>query len=296
MDEASSRYTEGMPESLPCARVLRALTVDHQIRFTALDAGPLWDGVRRGHPHLEARACACLVEVLSAALLLQSRTFFSERLQLMFGSSGLAKAIVADSWPEGDIRGVLDVSENQLERPWIQGPGFLKVMRSNPRGKPYTGTLELVEGPIQAQVEAYLLQSEQSRASVNLWCDSLTGAAGALFVEPLPGCSRERLARLVEALEGLDVVPSEERDPAFLCRWINQGEGTEILSATKISYRCRCRKETLVEILQGFDQARLEELFRGGDPVDTRCDYCGEIYRIHRSELAAPTKGPHEEA
>lgn len=280
-----------MPEASRPARILRVLTSDHQIRFTVLDAGPLWDGVRRGHPGLEADACALLVEHLSAALLLQSRTFFSERLQVMLQGTGRIKALVADSWPEGDIRGILDLSQGDPDRPWIQGPGTLRVMRSSPKGQPYVGTLELVPGGIQTQVEAYLLQSEQTQSSATLWCDPGTGDAGALFVEPLPGCPRERLARVVQAIEGLEVVPNWERDPEFLCRWVNQGEGAEILSSTEVQYHCRCRKETLCDILNGFDQAKLDELFRSGDPVEVCCDYCGKAYLIHRPELS-----PREEA
>jgi len=84
------------------ARILRALSTDQQIRFAALDASPLWDGVRRGHPQLEAPACAALVELLAAALLLQSRANFSERMQLLLQPSGRARAVVAAGfWTPG---------------------------------------------------------------------------------------------------------------------------------------------------------------------------------------------------
>ena len=111
--------------------------------------------------------------------------------------SGRAKAVVADSWPDGTIRGVLDVSEKR-DGPWVQPPGILQVMRSNPDGKPYIGNSELVEGGVATQVEAYLLLSEQVQASLTLWCDPATGEAGGLMVEPLPHCPTERLARLIQ--------------------------------------------------------------------------------------------------
>lgn len=272
------------------------MTADHCIRFAALDAGPLWDGVRRGHPQLDAEPCAFLVELLSATLLLQSRTFFSERLQLMLRGAGRVKTLVADSWPEGDIRGVADLTTGDLALPWIQGPGLFNVMRSNPRGKPYVGTLELVEGPIQAQLEAYLLQSEQIQASATLWCDPRTGEAGGLLVEPLPHCPHERLGRLVHALEGLEVVPLWERDPDFLCRWINQGDGVEILSATEIQYRCRCTIAGLVEILRGFEKPRLDEIFVGSGPVEVCCDYCGKAYQLRRADLEGGSVEAHGQA
>jgi len=282
-----------MPESSSHTHVLRALTSDHHIRFAALNAGPLWDGVRRGHPHLEPQACACLVELLAATLLLQSRNFFSERLQLLLRTSGQAKALVADSWPDGGIRGALDTSPTQKEGPWLAAPGSLQVMRSSPKGQPYIGALEMVEGPIQSQVEAYLQQSEQIQASLSLWCDPATGESGGILLEPLPQCPPERLAILVEAIEGLEVVPIWERDADFLCRWFNQGEGAKILAVTDIEYRCRCSKASLLETLAAFGPTKVEELFQEGGPVEVRCDYCSQVYLIERGEISTgePDRG-----
>lgn len=252
--------------------------------MTTLNAAALWDGVRRGHPQLEAQPCAALVQLLSAALLLQARTFHSERLQLLLKGSGRAKAVVADAWPEGDVRGILDSSE-VAEGPWIAAPGLLQVMRSNASGQPYIGQLELVDGGLEAQIEAYLQQSEQVQASLSLWCDPATGESGGLLVEPLPGCPPERLGRMVDALEGLEVVPFWERDTEFLVRWINQGEGAEILSSTEVRYHCRCTREALVGTLAAFPADRVAELFHGVEAIEVNCDYCGRSYSITQSEL-----------
>jgi molecular chaperone Hsp33 len=286
-------------ERIAPARIHRALTTDTHIRFAALDARALWNGVRMGHPHLEPEACAHLVELLSAALLLQSRTFFSERLQLLLKGSGRGKALVADSWPDGGIRGALDMAStpdpapvplSEAPRdPWIMPPGTLQVMRSNPRGQPYIGAQELVEGAIQAQIEAYLQQSEQIQASISLWCDPATGDAGGILLEPLPQCPPERLATLVDAIEGLEVVPFWERDAEFLCRWFDQGGQAQLLATTEIEYRCRCSKASLLETLSGFGPDKLDEIFREGSPVEVRCDYCGKAFALDRTEIPAGT-------
>ncbi len=266
------------------ARVARGLTQDHHIRIAAMDATPLWDGVRRGHPHLDGEACACLTELLSATALVQSRGHSAERLQLLLKGSGRAKAVVADSWPDGTIRGVLDVSE-QPSGSWVQAPGTLQVMRSNPDGQPYVGHLELVEGSVATQVEAYLQISEQVQASLTLWCDPSTGEAGGLMVEPLPHCPPERLARLVQAIEGLDVVPNWERTPDFLMGWINQGTGVEDISVSDLHYRCRCNRQSLLGTLSGFPHGQKVDLFAELDTLEVRCDYCGKVYEITREEL-----------
>lgn len=277
-----------MNETIPPARVLRALTDDSTIRMASLDAGPLWDGVRRGHPHLDPGACAALTELMAAALLLQSRGLFEERLQLLLKGAGRARAVVADAWPDGLIRGVLDPSETIMEGPWIAAPGLFQVMRSKGFGEPFVGKLPMVEGPLAIQVEHYLQQSEQVQASLTLWCDPATGEAGGLMVEPLPECPPERLRRLVDALEGLEVVPNWERDPEFLLRWINQGSDFRVLSTTEFTYRCRCTKASLLDTLQGFPEDQRRHLFEQGSPVEVRCDYCGTAYAIAREEILGP--------
>ena len=273
-----------MEEPIHKARVLKALTRDQHIRLSSLDASPLWDGVRRGHPHLEPEACACLTELLSATALLQGRTEFAERLQLLIKGSGRAKAVVADSWPDGTIRGVLDMG-NATAQEWIAAPGVLQVMRSNAVGQPYIGNLELVLGGIQVQVEHYLQSSEQIQASLTLWCDPGTGEAGALLVEPLPGCPPARLARLVQAIENLEVVPYWERTAEFLAAWVAQGEGTEELASAELLYQCRCTRESLVETLRRFSPEQKADLFKDEGPLEVRCDYCGTLYPITREDL-----------
>lgn len=273
-----------MTELHRSARVVKSLTRDRHIRLSSLDASPLWDGVRRGHPHLDPESCACLTELLAATALLQGRTVFEERLQLLVKGSGKAKAVVADSWPDGTIRGVLDLG-NPGAMDWIAAPGVLQVMRSNAAGQPYIGNLELVEGGIQAQVEHYLQNSEQIQASLTLWCDPGTGESGGLLVELLPDCPPARLARLVQAIEGLEVVPFWERTTDFLAQWVSQGEGTDELAAVAIEYRCRCTRDSLLETLRRFPEAQKADLFKDEAPLEVRCDYCGTLYPITRADL-----------
>jgi molecular chaperone Hsp33 len=273
-----------MTHAAPRARVLKSLTKDHHIRLSSLDASPLWDGVRRGHPHLDPAACACLTELLCATALLQSRTLFAERLQLLVKGAGRARAVVADSWPDGTIRGVLDVAAHDATE-WVAAPGVLQVMRSNATGQPYVGHLPLVEGGIQVQMEHYLQNSEQIQASLTLWCDQGTGEAGGLLVEPLPDCPPERLARLVQAIEGLEVVPFWERTPDFLASWISQGQGADDLAAMELTYRCRCTREALLETLRRFPAEQKADLFVAPGPLEVRCDYCGTLYPITPEDL-----------
>jgi redox-regulated HSP33 family molecular chaperone len=93
------------------------------------------------------------------------------------------------------------------------------------------------------------------------------------------------MQRLVDALEGLDVVPFWERDPEFLIRWVNQAEGATQLSAHDIEYRCRCSKDGLLAALASFSKEKMTEIFAEGSPAEVRCDYCGRTFAIHREEV-----------
>lgn len=273
-----------MTDEVPKGRVLKSLTRDRHIRLASLDASPLWDGVRRGHPHLDPEACACLTELLTATALLQGRTLFAERLQLLVKGAGRARAVVADCWPDGTIRGVLDLGNTEAEA-WVEAPGVLQVMRSNASGQPYIGHLPLAVGGIQVQVEHYLQDSEQIQASLTLWCDSGTGEAGGLLVEPLPDCPPDRLARLVQAIEGLEVVPFWERTGDFLTSWVSQGQGVEEQAAMDVFYRCRCTRDALLDTLRRFPAEQKEDLFKEPGPLEVRCDYCGTMYPVTRADL-----------
>jgi molecular chaperone Hsp33 len=107
----------------------------------------------------------------------------------------------------------------------------------------------------------------------------------------MPDCPPERLRSLVEAVEGLEVVPFWERTPEFLGTWVNQGPGIEVLSSSAMRYFCRCSRESLLAALAGFGKDKLAEMFQGDKPVQVRCDYCGKDYAISAADLAAETGG-----
>jgi molecular chaperone Hsp33 len=227
------------------------------------------------------------VELLAGAALMQSRSLLTERIQLLVRSSGRAGSIVADSWPDGRLRGILDIKPESGGAPWIAPPGIFQVMRSNPGGPPYIGNLELVDGPIGAQLELYLHRSEQLRACVAIWCDPSSGEAGGLIVEPLPDCPQERLKQMLAALDGLEVTQPWERTPDFLVKWMNQGEGAAILSSLELEYRCRCSRVSLADTLRAMPPEQRRDLFSGTDQIDVHCEYCGARYSLAPEDLAS---------
>jgi molecular chaperone Hsp33 len=186
------------------------------------------------------------------------------------------------------FRSVLDLGSRE-DGDWIEVPGTLEVLRSDPGGGPYTGTLDLAVGPIQTQVEAFLQHSEQIQSSLTLWCDPATGRAGGILAEPLPDCPPERMKRLVMAIEGIEVLQEHEKEPVFLTAWINGGPGAEILGGADLEYRCRCNRSSLVGTVAAFPEAQKRDIFQDLEQVEVRCDYCSKVYFLERSEVMGET-------
>lgn len=126
----------------------------------------------------------------------------------MIKSSGGITRLIGDVWPDGSLGGFCDLGSPEAPTPF-EPPGTIQVIRSQPSGEPYQGLLPLVEGDLGKQWEAYFQQSEQIQASVHLWCDPLTGI-GAALSRTSSSRPPSRLAQLIRAPEGLDVVPLEQ--------------------------------------------------------------------------------------
>ena len=218
-----------------------------------------------------------------AGALLMGRSHGLQRIQLLLKSLGRIETMMIDVWPDGSLRGFCDHRETETED--LKTPGQIRVMRSNEGEQPYTGVLPLIEGGIAKQLESYLSQSEQIQASVTMWIDPLTGQGGAFMVEPLPQCPPKRLARLIHAVEGFEVVLPEERTHAFIASWINGGAGAIETASSELRYECRCSKESLIDIMRKFSSSDRDHLFSNQPSTEVHCDYCANVYQISVEDL-----------
>ncbi|MDC0718494.1 Hsp33 family molecular chaperone HslO [Nannocystis bainbridge] len=225
------------------------------------------------------------------------------------GGEGEAGGFLLDAHGDGTVRGCLRRGFGDtplratLERasgrlplsPFLGRRGVLTVTRdfdmSAGTDSRYQGTVELVAGEVDVDLEHYLNASEQVPSLLR--CEVLLDAngdvlrAGGLLVQTLPGSDGEVLAPLRqrvggEALASLLMLP---REPADLLRLALADGPFEVVGETPLAFRCNCGPAVARDIVAMLGADDVEALAGEREITEVRCSYCGERYHVTAAEL-----------
>lgn len=283
--------------SVAHGRLEVGLAAAGSLRWAAADITPAAEEARRRHD-LSPISAVALGRALTAAALLR-RIFLKvpSRLLLEVKGDGPLGQILAEADDEGALRGL--VGEPRLETPPeggmkiapLVGRGILRVTRLDGRSR-YSGEVELVSGELGDDLTHYLQQSEQIRSAVLLGVlPKPTGiaAAGGLIVEALPGTDEsvlERLEHNIRSVEGVSYLLDSGGVPA-LERAVLEGLDREVIEAQPVEFRCRCRRDGLLETLMTLAASDLEGLLDDSGQCEAICAFCNTTYVYSAEELTA---------
>ncbi len=252
--------------------------------------------------HLDLTPAIALGRLLTATALvaLSSKRTGSTSLQVI--SNGRLRQIYADATHTGDLRGFtkniqlnlpVTSSEELLGRRELKIallPGKLHVVRAEGDGAFGQGTVDLISGEIDLDVEHFLHQSDQVPTA--LACDVLASpddqilGAGGILVQALPGGDLERLAEIREAVHSRALVDVLR----------NGGDGTAILAALapgavlveaprSIQWKCRCTREKVLGALALLHPSELASMVDREESAKVGCDLCGTQYVVEPAEI-----------
>jgi molecular chaperone Hsp33 len=265
------------------------------LRWAAVDvAGPLEEA--RYRLDLSPVSAVALGRALAAAtLLLRFTAKAAGRLLVEVLGDGPLGKIVAEADSEGHLRG--RVGKPRLATPegddlaigWAVGKGLLRVTREGERGR-YTSQVELVSGEMGRDLVHYLEQSQQIHAAALLGVlPRPTGiaAAGGVLIEAFPGTRDETLRKLESNIAALDGVSAYLADGgiAALRDAVLDGFDREDLERHRLTYRCRCSRDSLLAQLQQLSTADVESIVDDAGECVAECAFCGTIYRYPSDEL-----------
>lgn len=286
-----------------------SLSADAEVAVLVADCSDLVREAARRH-QTSPTATAAFGRALMSAAMLNAFRKDGERLSMTIRGDGPAGHIQVVADDQGHVKGLVgnpqaDVpirgSDGKLDVPALLGLGSLTVTRILPwQETPYTGSIPLVSGEVAADVASYLAESEQINsafaAGVMLAPDAPGGvaAAGGFFVQPLPFCSEETLARVernVSALGPPSKMLADGLSPAEIAARVLDGLGVAQGFPVERAPRygpctpdaLRGRMMTAIASL-GEEDARLLLRERGGD-VEVRCEMCAEAYRFSEDEV-----------
>ena len=155
-----------------------------------------------------------------------------------------------------------------------------------------TGSAELISGEIAEDITNYLFVSEQTPSSVGLGVlvdtDGAAKAAGGFFLQTLPDIDDEILNIVEENIKKLPPVStliSEGKSAEDILKLLlNGAPDFEMLTKTDVSFRCKCSRERIEEVLISTGEKELKSLIADGR-AEVVCHFCGEKYEFNKDDL-----------
>jgi len=281
--------------------LVRTLSADGSVAVRALVATELVAEAVARHATAPT-ASAALGRTLMGALLLAAGQKDEETVQLQLRGDGPLRAITAIANAEGEVRGYVGdrladppPRDGKLDVGGAIGHGTLAVVRFHPSWRePYTGIVPLASGEIAEDLARYLSESEQKPAAIGLGVFVGPGtaiqAAGGFLVQALPGAEDEVLERIegnVRALPPPTRLLRDGLDADAIVDRLLEGLGSRERHRSRPRFHCRCTRERVRQAVTLLGRAELREIAERGEPLEVRCEFCGERYELASDEVGA---------
>jgi len=290
--------------------LLRALSGDGTLGVRAVSAVGLV-GEAAARQGASALAGAALGRALLGTLLLGAGGKDGETVELRLRGDGPLRSVLAMADGLGRARGTignpkleLPLRGGQLDLGSALGSGELAVTRLRPGLlRPYTGVVPIVSGGIAKDLALYLTESEQTPSAVGLGVlhadDGRIDTACGFVVQALPGASDSGLARAERNVSALGSPAELLRAGVSLRGLIERlldGLGSRLLDAHVPIFHCGCDAERALRATALLGREDLGRAIAEGEPLDVRCDFCGDRYTVDPAEalaLLAPAPPPN---
>lgn len=231
-------------------------------------------------------------ELLCGSVLIRETMSPNNRVQvLLHGGDGAY--LVADAWPEGNTRGLIQIPDG-LEQFRLGAEPRLQVSRAMWSGEQQQGIVAFdPEAGVVGGMMRYFQESEQITTMVALGCvvrDGKVVTAGGLVVQLLPEVTQAPLAIMTARLEDFvklgPLLEEHDADPQWLMDEVTYGFESTLLSESEIRFACPCSRERALAAVASLPTADLDEAIADQETLKTDCDYCRERYEITPADLA----------
>ncbi len=288
------------------------------VRGRLVRLGPLADALLSRHDHHDA-VSRLAGEALALVAALGTGLKFRGSFSLQAKGDGPVSRLLADCTDTGALRCYADADGKRLaalleRRPDpsaadLLGQGYLAFTADQgPDTERYQGIVAIEGTDLARMTLHYFSTSEQLRCVIRLACARTDAGwrAAALMLERVAGAggidpaldedaqeeawrTATTLAATVTEAELLD-----DRLPPDRLLW--RLFGTEDLAADMpraLAYGCRCSRQRLAGILEGFGPDDLDHMAVDGNIVMT-CEFCNHHFRFARDEVRGKTASPQQ--
>ena len=280
--------------------IKRAISRDGGIRVIFCDSTAI---VRKscGIHHTSKTMTAVLGRALTAtslmACLLKDR---DNTLTLQLRGDGPAGSVICVGDYKGNVRGYAENPDcelppnslGKLDVGGAVGHGTMYVIKDMGMNDPYVGVSPIVSGEIAEGVTEYFASSEQTPTvcalGVRVDRDNMCFAAGGYLVQLMPGCYDEDIDRLetnVKMAGSVSKQIADGMDGDEIIAALFDGIEYDMFDEFDIGYVCPCERDKYLRALVSLNEKDMSELLDAGEPVETKCRFCGRTYVFSVDEL-----------
>ncbi len=258
-------------------------------------------------------ATAALGRCLSGAALLGASLKHNHSVTLRINGGGPAGTLLATCDAQGNVRAYIDHPEadappkgqGKLNVPAIVGrQGLLTVSYDLGLKSPYTGSAQLLNGEIAADLAYYLTTSEQIPSSVGLGVlvgqDGRVQASGGFLIQALPlgdSISKDQkqeqnqaLTKIIERSETLTSIShmiEAGATPKDLLAEVMGAIKMREISQDPIVFSCKCNRNRALETLKTMDRDDIQGLINQNGNLEVTCEFCRETFYFDEDEIEA---------
>ena len=283
-------------------KIIRCITSNGAVMVSAIDSTDIVYTAKALHG-TSASATAAFGRLLTGASLMgaqlkQKNASLSLRVQ----GGGEIGVVFASSDSNGNVRGYVGKPECTTEHyengkinvaACVGNQGSITVTRDYGTGEPYNGQVELVSGEIAEDIASYFAVSEQipTVCVLGVLLDKETGEvllAGGLLAQLLPGAFDEDIDLLEKnayALEPVTTMLAKGMTPLDMCKKLLEGFEVEVLDEMPVKYSCPCSKEALENVIAGFSEEEIRDLYSELGYAEAKCYFCNRKYVFTKEEL-----------
>jgi molecular chaperone Hsp33 len=154
-------------------------------------------------------------------------------------------------------------------------------------GQMYQGIVAMEHATVAENLQSYLTNSQQTDTRV--WLREDGEALEACLLERLPDHSSQEDMKAWDAVvASMDATFAQPFMPFPYHEWLNftfASEDVRVHPAQAVSFSCPCSMERVLSALKLVGRDELMPIAEANGAIDTRCEFCGQGYRVERSAL-----------
>lgn len=286
-------------------KLIHGLAAEGTVRLmSAITTETVAEAVRRHKT--SPTASAAMGRTLTGSLLLGSSLKDFDRLTVKIEASGEIGGIVAETRPDGKVRGYVrnpfaesPVKDNgKFDVSGIVGEGMFYVIRESGfkmglHREPYVGSVPLVSGEIAEDFAHYLLTSEQIPSAVLLGVllkneEPYVEASGGVMIQMMPGANEHIITMIEDTIRHAPHLTSLIREGATPQDLLKTALGEisfEVFEEKEVSFECNCSMERAITLISSLGVEEVKSMLKEDKGAVLDCGFCNEKYELTKDDL-----------